>query len=1092
MFVNFFIDRPIFASVLAIVIVVAGAVAIPFLPVAMFPEITPPQVVVQATYPGASAEVVEQTVTTPIEQQVNGVENMIYMSSRSGSDGTMTLAVTFEVGTNLDIAAVNVQNRVAIAQAKLPADVVRQGLNITKQSPDLVEIVALTSPDGSRDELYLSNYATLQVRDVLARVPGVGQVLVFNGRDYGMRIWLNPDRLASLGLTAGDVADAVREQNLQAAAGQIGQPPAPRGQQFQYTVTTRGRLSTVSEFEDIILRTRPDGSVLRVHDVGRVELGAQSYGSFGRVGGKPAALIGIFQLPDANALDVARGVEAAMARLAPSFPSGVTYTLPYNTTDFVRVSIEEVILTLLVAIGLVILTVYVFLQDWRTTLIPTLTIPVSLVGTFAVISAFGFSINTLTLFGLVLAIGIVVDDAIVVVENTQRHLDEGNLEPRAAARLAMAEVTGPVIATALVLMAVFIPIAFLPGITGQLYRQFALTIAVSVALSALNAMTLTPALSALLLRPAGVTRQRWLARAWNASFARLTAGYDRVVRHIVRRAALALAVLLLLAGASYALLRAVPTGFAPTEDQGYLLVNVQLPDAASFERTDAVVRQVEQIVLETPGVSNVVAVGGRSFISGVNGPNVASLFPRLAPWSERERPDLQADAILARLRARLGQIQEAVVVAFPPPPIRGISSGGGFQFELQSVSGGSLEGLDAVARQIMDAARQRPELAGMFTGFRPGVPQLDAQVDRTKARTLGVPVSDVFTSLQTFLGSLYVNDFNAFGRVWRVQLQAEPSYRATPSDVGRLYVRSQPDQTGQPGQMVPLSTLVTVKPVTGPDTISHYNLYRSAEIAGDTARGASSGQAIAAMQDLARRFLPAGMAYEWTGLAYQEIESGSWAPFVFALSALFVFLVLAAQYESWLVPLAVILAVPLGVLGALGALWLSGLANDVYAQIGLALLIGLASKNAILIVEFARARREHGLPIVEAAREAARLRFRPILMTSFAFILGSLPLVVATGAGAASRNSIGTTVVGGMLAVTVLGVLLVPAFYVAVERLAEWRRGSPRSPAAPDAASPSEDGADGPRPDQPPSGTTPVDGAAARPPTEAGRGGDEG
>ena len=746
MFVNFFIDRPIFAAVLAIVIVVAGAVAIPFLPIAMFPEITPPQVVVTATYPGASAEVVEQTVTTPIEQQVNGVENMIYMSSRSGSDGTMTLTVTFKVGTDLDIAAVNVQNRVAIAQAKLPQDVIRQGLSITKQSPDLVEIVALISPDGSRDELYLANYATLQVVDVLARVPGVGQVTVFNGRDYGMRLWLNPDRLASLGLTAGDVADAVREQNLQAAAGQIGQPPAPRGQQFQYTVTTRGRLSTPAEFEDIILRTRSDGSVLRVRDVGRVELGAQSYGSFGRVGGKPAALVGIFQLPDANALDVSRGVQAAVARLAPSFPSGVTHTRPYNTTEFVRVSIEEVVHTLLIAIGLVVLTVYVFLQDWRATLIPTLTIPVSLVGTFAVISVFGFSINTLTLFGLVLAIGIVVDDAIVVVENTQRHLDEEGRDPREAdppgdgrggrpGHRHRARAHGGVHPDR-------VPAGHhrpaLPavraddrGVGGAVRAQRADADAGAVRAPAPARRRRAPALAG--PRP-GTRRSRGSPR-----------GYDRTVRHIVRRAALAVVVLAgperrqLLAAARRAHgLRAhrgpgLPAGQRPAPRRG-------------VARADRRRRPPDR---EDPAGDAGASrpwwpSAGAASSPASTGPNVASLFPRLAPWSSASGAELQADAILARLRARLGGIQEAVVVVFPPPPIRGISSGGGFQFELQSVAGGSLDDLDAAARQIMDAARQRPELAATFTAFRPGVPQLDAQVDRAKAKALGVPLSDVF------------------------------------------------------------------------------------------------------------------------------------------------------------------------------------------------------------------------------------------------------------------------------------------------------------------------------------------------------------
>jgi hydrophobe/amphiphile efflux-1 (HAE1) family protein len=1040
--VDFFIDRPILSSVLSIVIVLAGTIALIGLPIAQFPEITPPQIEVRATYPGASADIVEGTVATPIEQEVNGVEDMIYMSSQSSNDGSMVLTVTFQVGTDLDRAAVNIQNRVAIAQSKLPEEVVRGGITTKKKSSSLLMVVALRAKGGSYDEIFLSNYASINVLDQLKRTPGVGDATIFGARDYGMRIWLNPDRLTNLGLTVTDVSGAIREQNVQFPAGQVGQPPAPPGQEFQYSVKAKGRLSEVAEFENIILRTGTDGSIVKVKDVASVELGAQSYTSFGRLNGAPSTLIGVYQLPGANALDVAQGVKTTMAELAERFPQGVEYLIPYDTTMFVTESIGEVVRTLFEAMALVFLTVFIFLQNWRATLIPLLTIPVSLVGTFAFMAALGFSVNTLTLFGLVLAIGLVVDDAIVLVEATQRYMDEEGMAPGPATKKAMSEVTGPIIATTFVLLAVFIPVTFLGGITGQLYQQFALTIAVSVVLSSFNALTLSPALCALLLRPANIPSGPlgWFYRQFNRLFGRLTDGYERSVKTAVKRLAVSLALFGMLLTATFGLFQAIPTSFVPEEDQGYFFISIQLPDAASLQRTTQVVEQVEAVLRSTPGVKDSLTIGGLSLLTGTFSSNVATIITTLNPWAERPSPLLHVDRLVRQVQARLSEMPRALIVAFNPPAIPGLGNAGGFQFELQDRSAGDLQGLVMAAKEMLTAGSQRPELTRLFTLFRPDVPQFSLELDRTKAKMLGIPLNEIFSSVQTYLGSYYVNDFNKFGRTFKVMTQADPQFRASPESIQRIQVRT------QTGEMVPLGTLATISPTLGPETVSRYNLYRTVEINGTAAPSYSSGQAIEAMEDLARTVLPTSMGFEWTNIAYQEKESGGQAPIVFALAMVFVLLVLAAQYESWSVPFAVILSVPIGVFGALSAQMLRGLDLGVYAQIGLVMLIGLTAKNAILIVEFAKLRRAEGMSIREAAVTAARLRLRPIIMTSFAFILGVVPLVVASGAGAASRVSLGTSVFGGMLAATLLAIFFVPVFYVVIQGLSE--RGLASRPAA--------------------------------------------
>jgi HAE1 family hydrophobic/amphiphilic exporter-1 len=1033
MFSRFFIERPIFACVVSIVIVIAGTVTLGSLPIAQYPPITPPTVEVSASYPGANARVVAETVAAPIEQQVNGVEDMIYMSSTSASDGSYTLTVTFEVGTNLDMAQVLVQNRVKLAEPNLPEEVTRQGVNTKKKSSNIILFISLFSPDGQYDELFLSNYATLRIRDVLSRVPGVGEVKIFPQSDYSMRVWLNPQQLKSRAITTQDVLDAIREQNAQVAAGQVGQPPAPRGQSFQLVVNVLGRLTDIAQFEEIIVKTGEDGGITRLKDVARVELGGKAYTMTSGLNGAPSASIGIYQLPGANALEVADQVRAQMAELGKLFPQGVEYKIPYDTTIFVAQSIEEVYVTLFQAATLVFLVLFVFLQDWRATLVPAVAIPVSLIGTFAVMGALGFSINMLTLFGLVLAIGVVVDDAIVVVEATASHMERG-LTARQAAIKAMSEVSGPVIATTLVLLAVFIPTAFLPGITGQLYRQFALTIAVSTVFSSINALTMSPALAALLLKPPKEKKNAFF-RAFDAAFARFEGGYMGIARVLVRRGFVMMVLFLAIGTATGWQFTKVPTGFLPTEDQGYLLVNVQLPDAASLERTGEVLARIDDILKETPGVQDWVSLGGFSMIDGTNASNAATVFVVMAPWAERSDPSLSQESILANLQRQLFAIQEAIAFAFPPPAINGLGVAGGFQMQLQDRGDIGLQELEKMAREIIQDGNGQSGLTNLNTTFRASVPQVFAEVDRTKAKRLDISLNEVFGTLQAYMGSSYVNDFNRFGRTWQVKVQADHQFRVEPDDIRKLDVRN------RAGRMVPIGTLVSVDRVLGPQTILRYNLFPAASITGQAASGFSSGQALTLMEQMAALKLPDSFGFEWTGMSFQEKQVGAEAILVFALAITLVFLVLAAQYESWTSPAAVILVVPLAVLGTVLALVARGFDNNVYTQIGIVLLIGLASKNAILIVEFAREQRQQGKSIVEAATTACQLRFRPILMTAISSIAGFMPLVVAAGAGAASRQAIGTAVVGGMIAATVMSLIFTPVFYVVMQGLGEAVKG---------------------------------------------------
>ncbi|MCM5557414.1 efflux RND transporter permease subunit [Pleomorphomonas sp. JP5] len=1029
--VNFFTERPIFASAIAIIMVLAGAICYVLLPVAQFPDISPPQVVVSAHYPGASAQVVADTVTTPLEQQINGVEGMTYMSSSSSNDGSSTITVTFDVGYPINTAAVDVQNRVSQAASSLPAIVNQTGVSVRKQNPNFVLIVNLISPDGSVDPVALSNYAALQILDPLKRVPGVGDVQVFGERRYSMRVWLDPDKLANLGLTAVDAQQAIAEQNVQVAAGKIGQAPAPAGTAFEMQVNAVGRLSSPEEFGDIVLRAdAASGAVVRLKDVARIELGALQYSSSAFFGKDPTVVLGVFQMPGSNALDLQAGVKAKMEELSKRFPPGISYAMHYDTTRFVQASMDDVLKTLGEALVLVIAVVFIFLQSWRTTVIPAIAIPVSLVGTLVVMELLGFSLNMLSLLGMVLAIGLVVDDAIVVVENVERQIEAG-LKPLAATRKAMAEVTGPIIATTAVLMAVFIPVAFIPGVTGQLYNQFALTVAISVGISAFNSLTLSPALSAAFLRHQGAVRFapfRW----FNSAFGAMSHAYAASVGGLVKLRYLVLALFVVTIGATYWLWSRTPSTFLPVEDQGYFFVVVQLPDGASLERTNAVAEQVRDILEATPGIETVGAISGLNFLTSAAQSNSAVEFAILKPWEERG-PDQHASRIVEEVRPKLMAIPDAFALSFDPPSIPGLGATGGFEFQVKDLSGQGSQALNDATQGLLAAARQQPELNAqqLFSSFGTSTPQFVYDLDRNKAKLLGLNLPDIFNTLQIYLGSLYVNDFNLFGRTFRVTLQADQDARSTATDLTRLYVRN------NSGGMVPLSTLGELKPTVGPETVPHYNSNASALINGGPAPGFSSGQAIAAMERVANETLPRDFGYEWTGITFQELKAGSAATAVFALAIVFVFLILAAQYESWTMPFVVLLTVPLALFGALGAIQWRGMQIDVYSQIGFVMLIGLAAKNAILIVEFARKRRDDGLGIVEAATEAARLRLRPILMTALAFILGAVPLMLATGAGAASRQSLGTTVVGGMLAATVLTMVFTPVFYVVIERLRE-------------------------------------------------------
>ena len=1036
---KFFVDRPIFAGVISVLIFVAGLLALRVMPISEYPEVVPPSVVVRAQYPGANPKVIAETVATPIEEQINGVEGMLYMSSQATTDGLMTLTVTFRLGMDPDKAQQLVQNRVSQAEPRLPEDVRRLGITTVKSSPDLTMVVHILSPNNRYDTTYLRNYSLLNVKDRLARIPGVGDVQQFGGGDYSMRVWLDPQKVAERGLAASDVVREIRAQNVQAAAGIVGASPNLSGIDLQLSVNAQGRLQNEEDFGEIVVKTGPNGEITRLRDIARIELGASDYSLRSLLDNRSAAAIGIFQSPGSNALAISDNVRKTMADIKKNMPEGVDYQIVYDPTQFIRASIEAVVHTLLEAIALVVVVVILFLQTWRASIIPLLSVPVSIIGTFAVMYVFGFSINALSLFGLVLAIGIVVDDAIVVVENVERNIENG-LSPRDATYQAMSEVSGPIVAIALVLVAVFVPLAFTSGLTGQFYRQFALTIAISTVISAINSLTLSPALAALLLKSHDAPKDfltrwmdrlfGWFFRGFNRVFRTSSDAYSGGVRRVISRKALMMGVYLVLVGVTFVMFRAVPGGFVPTQDKQYLVGFAQLPDGATLDRTEDVIRRMSDIALKEPGVESAVAFPGLSINGFTNSANAGIVFVTLKPFEERKAGDMSGVALAGKLNAKFAGIKEAYIAMFPPPPVQGIGTIGGFKLQIEDRAGRGYEALNDATNAFLAKARQTRELAGIFSGYQVNVPQLYADIDRVKARQLGVAVTDVFDTMQIYLGSIYVNDFNKFGRTYSVRVQADAKFRARADDVGQLKVRS------ASGEMIQLSALLKVKQSAGPERAQRYNGFLAADINGGPAPGFSSGQAQDAIARVAAETLPNGIEFEWTDLTYQEILAGNSAVILFPLAILLVFLVLAALYESLTLPLAILMIVPMGLLAAMTGVWLTKGDNNIFTQIGLIVLVGLSAKNAILIVEFARELEFDGRKPIEAAIEASRLRLRPILMTSMAFIMGVLPLVISTGAGAEMRHAMGVAVFAGMIGVTIFGIFLTPVFYVLLRALA--------------------------------------------------------